>query len=354
LKLRQTLLALHRYIALIACAFLVVFGVTGSIMAFEPELENLLHPTLSYVTPGPAARSLAEISDAVVRARPDGRVVGYTIPSAPRLSYQVREADATVFVDPYSGRLLGTRTLAPDWLAKVHQLHLRLLIRNRSDSGKKIMSWAGVTLIVLLLSGVWLWWPLKRFTVRRTGTRTRQWFDLHAASGILSFVFLLVLAGTGVVIGFERMTSPLLYRISRSEPSAPAATEIVAPAGAIPVSADSVRVIAAAALPGAAVFRIDLPRPGQPYIVRMRYPEDRTPGGRSEVRIEPYSAAVLFAEGSRTAPAGARMIIANRAFHTGDRFGLASKTLVSLASLALVLQVVSGFVVWGRRRRRAV
>ena len=56
--------------------------------------------------------------------------------------------------------------------------------------------------------------------------------------------------------------------------------------------------------------------------------------------------------GSRTAPAGSRLVIANRAIHTGDIFGIPSKTVMSLASLMLALQVVSGVAMWWKRERK--
>jgi uncharacterized iron-regulated membrane protein len=61
---------------------------------------------------------------------------------------------------------------------------------------------------------------------------------------------------------------------------------------------------------------------------------------------------VLHAQGSRTAPAGARMVIANRAIHTGDVFGIPSKTIMSRASLMYVVQVVSGLLMWWKRKKR--
>jgi len=53
-------------------------------------------------------------------------------------------------VDPYTGAILGIRPGGMDFLAYVHQLHLRLLIRNKADTGKTIVSWAGMAMLFLL------------------------------------------------------------------------------------------------------------------------------------------------------------------------------------------------------------
>jgi uncharacterized iron-regulated membrane protein len=117
------------------------------------------------------------------------------------------------------------------------------------------------------------------------------------------------------------------------------------------ISADDAIAAARLALPGAAPTSTNVPGPAGVYSIALRYPEDLTPGGRSRVIVDPYTGAVLAAEGSRSAPAGTRLVTLNRAIHTGDVFGLPSKTIVSLMSLAVVAQLVSGFVIWLTRRK---
>jgi uncharacterized iron-regulated membrane protein len=110
--------------------------------------------------------------------------------------------------------------------------------------------------------------------------------------------------------------------------------------------------IAARALPGAAPIAVSVTAGKAPYRVALRYPEDLTPGGRSRVFVNPYTGAVMQAESSRTTAAGTRLVILNRAVHTGDIFGVPTKILMSLASLAAVAQVVTGALMWWKRPRR--
>ena len=166
-----------------------------------------------------------------------------------------------------------------------------------------------------------------------------------------SVALLVVLAATGVMIGFEQTTVPWLYKVTGSAPSQLPKNLPPPPLGARPITPDRALEIARAALPGAAPFMIGVPGPNGAYRISSRYPEDRTPGGRSRIMVDQYTGNVLFAEGSRTAPAGTRLVIANRAIHTGDIFGIPSKVLMSLASLMLVAQVISGFAMWWKRTR---
>jgi uncharacterized iron-regulated membrane protein len=324
-------------------------------MAVEPEIGHLWHWKLSYVTPQARTLSLAEIGSAVSKAFPGERIVDYGISTSPRLSYQVGLQSGSVYVDQYTGQVLGTRS-EPDFVDvlqnDIHQLHLRLLVTPKGrgvDPGKTIMSWAGVAMLFLLVSGLYLWWPLKRVRIRSEGPARRFWFDLHNTVGILSLGFLLVLTITGAIIGFDDKTIPWFYRITQSEPSRPPRIMLIPPSGAKPITPDEALEIARATLPGALPFGVNVPGPKGAYQIRMRFPEDRTPGGRSVVMVDQYNGKVLFAEGSRTAPGGRRLEIANRAIHTGDIFGIPSKIVMSLASLMAAAQLVSGAAMWWKR-----
>jgi uncharacterized iron-regulated membrane protein len=144
---------------------------------------------------------------------------------------------------------------------------------------------------------------------------------------------------------------PLVYRATGTRPLAvygrPSFTSM--PSGAPAISPDRAIEIARSALPGAAPISVNVPAPTGVYAISARYREDLTPGGRSRIYIEQYSGAVLLAEGSRTAPAGTRLVTLNRAIHTGDVFGMPSKIVMSLASLAVLVQAVTGLVMWLKR-----
>jgi uncharacterized iron-regulated membrane protein len=345
--LRRTLFTLHMVAGLVAALFLIVLGLTGSIMAFEEEIDHVTHPHLFYVEPqGRAALPLATLTERLSSSLP-GPVLAYGMGVTPNLSYYLATPKGTVFVNQYTGEILGTRN-APTWLNYVHQIHLRLLAE---DAGKTIVAWAGLVIVLLALSGLYLWWPVKRVSIAFAAGGRRVWFDLHNAIGVVSFAFLLVLAFTGTIIGFERVTTPLLYSATGSHPY-PGNVAVALLPGSRVIAPDVAVAIAARAVPGAAPILVNVTMGKAPYRVALRYPEDLTPGGRSRVFVNPYTGAVLQAESSRTTAAGTRLVILNRAVHTGDIFGMPTKILMSLVSLAAVAQAVTGAVMWWKRRRR--
>jgi uncharacterized iron-regulated membrane protein len=292
---------------------------------------------------GRTALSLSELTQRLSASLP-APVVAYSMGVTPALSYALATPEGTVFVNQYTGEILGTRN-APTWLNDVHQIHLRLMA---GETGKTVMSWAGVVMVLLAISGLYLWWPVKRVSIDVAAGGRRVWFDTHNAIGVASFVFLLVLAVTGAIIGFERVTTPLFYSATGSHPYPGNVPVTPVPAGRV-IAPEEAVAIAAGALPGAAPILVNVTKGKAPYRVALRYPEDLTPGGRSRVFVNPYTGAVLQAESSRTTAAGTRLVIFNRAVHTGDILGIPTKILMSLVSLAAVAQVVSGLMMWWKR-----
>src|SRR5947209_10197938 len=125
--MRRLLFNLHLYLALIAGVFIVILGITGSIMAFEQEIDHFFHRKLTYVTPQPRTLSFAEIVGIVTRAFPDETIRAYDISASPAMAYQVATTRRGVFVNQYTGEILGTRTgsdAVSTFLGTVHQLHL--------------------------------------------------------------------------------------------------------------------------------------------------------------------------------------------------------------------------------------
>jgi uncharacterized iron-regulated membrane protein len=254
-----------------------------------------------------------------------------------------------VYIDPYTGHVQGTRG-NKYFTQQVHQLHIRLWM---GDTGSYILGVAGIVLVFLTATGIYLWWPLKRVTVAAGKSWRRFNFDLHYAVGFYSSLFLLILSLTGVVVAFGDYVVPALYSITHSEP-AELDTDSTPVEGAKPVSADQALAVGLATIPGTSLVSLVPPKGAEgSWRVGLHFPEDRTPGGRTQVYVDQYSAKALAVQSSRTAPAGTRLVNLNRALHTGDIGGLPTKVLACLASLAVVVQAFSGVVMWWKRRTPA-
>jgi uncharacterized iron-regulated membrane protein len=139
----------HRYAGLSMAFFLVVAGLTGSVLAFYHELERWLNPELFTVpvraTPSLDPLSLRERAEALVpQARvdsvplerlPDEAFIAWVAPRtdpAIGIPYPLRHDQ--LFIDPYSGDKLGSRRWGEVSLARenllpfLYTLHYKLAL----------------------------------------------------------------------------------------------------------------------------------------------------------------------------------------------------------------------------------
>jgi uncharacterized iron-regulated membrane protein len=344
--MRKLLLNLHLYGTLIAGIFVVILGLTGSIIAFESQLDRLFNPSLFDIAPQPTAPlPLSRLAEIVQRRFP-GKVDGFVLSQHPDTAHVAFISGTAIFVNGYTGAILGTRR-GPTLITRIHQIHTHLLA---GKIGEMIVAIAGIVMLFLVVSGVILWWKYKKVSIKWNASLFRVMFDVHNATGILSALFLLLLSLTGIAVAFNNPIERWTYKATGTTPI-PRSLPSIPRQGAAPIDPNTVLRIASAAEPGAKPLSIDSPEDAKDsYNVRMRFPEDRTPGGRSWVCVDQYSGKVLVAQNSRTAPLAARAELLNRQIHTGDVFGTPSRIAMSASSFLVVLQAFSGVVMWWKRR----
>jgi uncharacterized iron-regulated membrane protein len=334
-------------VALIAGAFILILGITGAIMAFEPEVDRLLHHRLSYVKPQGSAMSLSEIGESVSREFGGEPVVAYFPSQSPNLASEVILPRGIVCVNQYTGEILGVRTRGQTFLGFAHDLHVRLA---SGEAGRYIMRWSGVAALISLFSGLYLWWPRKRLQVRGNWSTLAFWFGLHNCLGIVLLLPLFVLAATGTIIGFEdqaaavlsKFTGPAQLLANQSDLLRPRARDVRV------ISPDEAVRIARAQIPGASPYLVQLPEYGGAYRINLDYPQDRIAGRNNFIVLDPYGGRVISVTRSTDLSHLQRIVAANQAIHRGLVFGMPTRIVACLTSLMVPIQVISGLLLWRR------
>jgi uncharacterized iron-regulated membrane protein len=209
-RLHFYLFKLHRIGGVAASLFLLILGVSGSVLAFSGEIDRLLHPSLFKVAPGGQPLPLGQLASSAALVLHPGESISTCVPST--------RADASysfivfgghdriprqIFVDQYTGRVLGNLS------------GLRLVtIMKTLHSIAGVVGCSSLILAFLALSGLYLWWARKRIKIGLSGNVQRLSFDLHNTIGLFSSLFLLLFAITGTYMAFE----PLVYAITHSKP----------------------------------------------------------------------------------------------------------------------------------------
>jgi uncharacterized iron-regulated membrane protein len=358
--MKKLLLNLHLWAGLIAALFLLILGVSGALVAFEGEIDRALNPRLSYVQPQAQTLTLEGISKKLLAAYPGAKIEEFGLPQRADFSLFVALKDGSgknlaLFVNPYTGEVLGSADQANHFANKVHQFHTHLLIGEIAD---EVTGWSAVFLLVLSITGIILWWPRKLFRLRwnfseeNGGSARRFNFELHNLVGILSSVVLLIFAWTAICIHWEREVGKLAQQMSPAPKVRSESPQIPLP-GSTPLSPDRLVEIAHKTLPEARIMAIELPENAkQAATVALKFPEDHTPAGRSRMRLDAYSGKVLQVQSSRDMSAAVKYArIWNRELHTGDIFNLPTRILAAFFSLMLPILGSTGPLIWWNRRR---
>ena len=352
--LRKLILNVHLWIGMVACLLLFLLGTTGAILVFEYPLDHLLNRSMAYVTPQPQRLPLTDLAANVKKAYPDVRVVSAELSASspsPDLAYTFGvmhgKKRLQVFVNQYTGQVLGIRDGSTTVMQRIHQLHTSLL---SGPAFRIVTTWGSLLLCITAISGIYLWWPRKIFRPNMKANGRRINFDLHNSIGFYASIFVFIFAFTAVVIHWDDKLQPVADFVTHSRADEPDPKMISGPhqPGEQAITLDRAYEIASATVPGARVTMISMPaRPNDIVRTWMKFPDDGTPAGRTWLYIDQYSGQVLWERNAHTAPLGTKYVKEwNREIHTGDIFGWPSKIIAMFAALSVAFLSISGPLIW--------
>jgi uncharacterized iron-regulated membrane protein len=348
ITLKKWLIYLHLYVGLVAAFFLICISLSGAMIAFEPELNHAFHPELTNAPVTGPRLNWDDFKAKVEQQSPGWKLIRFYFPDRPDRSTYVRLRNTTthkirhIYVNQYTGQVLGSTEDGSDWIIKVHDLHVNFL---SGKVGNKIVTWSTAGLLLLSLSGIVLWWPRWTFRFHRDSPMPRLNRDLHYSVGFWSSLAMFAFAVTG--LGLHYQTGKLLDLLNT-----PRAATSMAGHG---TTVEGMMQTAREALPGAEIPRLLLSeKKGDPVFMYMRFPEDKTPAGRSFTTLDPKTGAVLSVGSSRTAPLFQTALTQwTREIHTGTILGTTSKILASCFALGLTILAVTGPFIWINKQRAA-
>lgn len=366
-SLRTTLSTLHRWLGLILGVVLVLAGLTGSLLAFDHELDGWLNSAMLRNTTGDCAAPLppSAAARAVQQAWPGATVNAITLPEAPADSYRVQFKQASTHdneagVDACSGQLLASRNRDAVSLDRAHIMplllrwHMTLL---QGKTGREVLGWLAVAWIALLLAGVYLAWPRpghwrRSVSVTRGVGAFRTSYELHRAAGLLSAVFLLVVAGSGFFMGLPQLGRQLVASVATVPVDARAAALPPLAADEPELGWDGAAAKAREFAPPTAtlvMLRRDAAR--GVYQARVRRADDWQPVGTLRLFINMRSGERLSVADPLSGTPGQRFLALMFPLHSGSLFGLPTRILTAVLGLLPLLFFVTGLVIWISRRR---
>jgi len=362
---------LHLIAGILAGVVILSMAVTGLLIAYETQLMEWANRDLR-VTPPTVDAERLDIETLVARVREtksDLNPTGITWKADPTVPVTLTMGrEGVSFANPYTGAFLGEGNHAwHDFFHAATDWHRFLTGTGLPrEVGKAITGAGGLIFGLLLVSGIYLWWPrywrlpnLKAAMLfnRQLKGRARDW-NWHNVIGFWSAFPMLFIILTGLIMSYG-WANNLLFTLTGNTPPPPRAApaagggprESVRPA---PPSLDGLSTLldeVRLQIPDWHSLSLRMPmKPGNPFPVMV----DR--GGRGEVHrrtmlnLDPLAGKIMpSADDITQQNLGRRLRMYARFLHTGELFGLVGQTVAALCTLAAAMLVWTGFALAWRR-----
>ncbi|MTI88444.1 MAG: PepSY domain-containing protein [Balneolaceae bacterium] len=270
-----------------------------------------------------------------------------------------------VYLNPYNGDVIKVVNMEAGFFHFVLEGHIYLWM---GEFGKTIVSYSTLIFLVILISGLILWWPRNRKAAKKrlklSWTDRTKWkrrnYDLHNVLGFYASTIALLIAITGLVYAFSWFSEGL-YGITggESSPTFVWPQNVSATADKAELDAPAIDLIwqqMVKEYPDVSTIEMHYPV-GEGYTVYayMRYSEgtywdtdSRYFDSRTLEEIVPGHIWGKL-ETASTADMIRRM---NYDIHVGAIGGIAGKIIVFLSSLIVGSLPVTGITIWWGRRKK--
>jgi len=368
----------HFYAGLYVIPFVLVLALSGTVFLFKPQIdrwEERQYRQLPVTQPATPSHQ----TEAALAAFPGARFHSYRLPEntgdAALVHLALPDAGGMrdVFVSP-QGSVLGSLNSDTRIVEIARRIHGTLLMGSR---GSWLVELAACWAIVMIITGLYLWWPRGRSAAGviwpRRGSLLR---DLHAVTGfwISSLVLVLLLSGlpwtdvwgnafnaVRAQLGWVKGVPP--WSTSGEAPlpnehaghdhatmhGEHAGHDDLAPLNSLVAHAEkeSLAFPALVLAPGAALFG-----PPSPDWVITSNTQNRPLG--MTITYDAATGAELSRERFADRHPIDRVVGYGQAWHEGALFGAINQAIGVLTAAALMTMTVTGFLMWRRRRSAGV
>jgi uncharacterized iron-regulated membrane protein len=362
-RLHRTLVWIHRWVGLTVGLVFTIVCVSGSLLLFQPQFFRWAHGDMLPDSPSDRVAHVDRWMENARSAVP--HLEGPIAVWAPHVEHNATDAGMLVFagqppgglgnmgfvgvlVAPDTGDVLGVLDIdrSPAYIPLF--LHRDLWAGSTGQAVSGIMA---IGSLVLLVLGLYLWWPSSAQLMRRLSPRPwRVTFararPLHDWIGVWTLPVLFVLTATGLVLVRPTWVEPVLDVALGPEDNAAHAGEPCAS----PIGFDQAIARASTLVPGAvwkAVYPTDAPHRWE-----LTLAADRGEPMHRETHVVADLQCGTVSVEARPIDRSTREATEMWLFglHDGTAFGMVGRLIVSVAGIAPLLLMWSGVRMWLRQR----
>jgi uncharacterized iron-regulated membrane protein len=368
----------HFFAGLLAIPFMLNLAITGGLYLFKDEINDTFFAHRYQVVATGSALSPDRIVEIAASAVPGSVARYYKDPASETRSAIVtvssKAGSTLVFINPYNGNVLDTVVAADEFNQVVRSIHSLAYFGNFPNILTEI---AGGFAMVLVATGIYLWWPRRQtggvVTVRGTPSRRVFWRDMHAVTGAFAGLLIFFLAATGMFwsnywgsnvqswltekgLGYpaelwdnvpvsKTVTGDVAAHSGWSVEKAP-----VPVSGAMtsePIGLEKAVAIAKN-LGMSSGFDTAIPRTETGVYTASIFPDDLSK--ERTIHIDQYSGTPLVDMGYPLYPTPGKAVAWGVNVHMGQEWGRFNQILMLATCLAIVFTCVTAIVMWWKRR----
>lgn len=369
---------LHLWVGLATGLVTVVISVTGCMQVFDEELFEYFHHDIVTVTQTGHTRPVTELMQAAqqavgqrkpitdIRVREDDKSYVFTASKINKrkdmtLSYfsQFKYRD-DIYVNPYTGRVLGVVDVRYEFFNVTEQLHRQLLLIK--PVGSVVVGVCILLFLLMMVTGFVLWLPknYRRFKQNISVKWSAKWkrvnYDMHNSFGFWVLPIAIIIVTTGLVWSFKWWEKGIYKALGSDRP---VALERKAPVISIADTTgnhlDEILGGLQQKLRGNYVtIGLSLPEKGENVMRAFVYLRHRTDGWRniSYYFFDTRTGRLFDLMEHAAKPLGLKWRNSNKDIHTGRIYGLPTQILAFLASLICASLPITGFLIWWGKRSK--
>lgn len=270
-----------------------------------------------------------------------------------------------IYVNQYTGEILGIYNEKYDLFPILKSIHWSLLLK--SDWGKYVVGIPVVLFIIMLITGIILWWPKNKkmrkgrfsFDWKNVKTWKRKNYDLHNVLGFYASFIALLLSLSGLYFAYPWVKNAFNFTLSGS---------LELPKEKTIRSTDSLLA------KNNSVFDLTIPQTQKLYsesssfriplngknkkgkelenIPVTVYGKDGRYSERNQLFYDKYSGKLLTNKPHQKLTNAEKYANANYDIHVGSYFGIFGKILWFATGLICASLPVTGFLVWWGKRKK--
>jgi uncharacterized iron-regulated membrane protein len=360
----------HLWLGLASGLIVFIVGLTGAILVFEEEISRLLNYGVFQEVektdqPFAPPSKIFSIAGSALQNKKIARTY-YTVFTSGRQVNALWALDSTrqyhaVLQNPYTGKIVGSYDYKNAFFTIITHIHISLLM---GEVGTTIISYATLTFVLLMITGIILWKPAsrkgykQRFTIKWNAKGKRLNYDLHNVLGFYMAWIAIFIALTGLVWSFEWMNNSVQWIANGGKTTAVKKEKITSDSTLISGVANTYKI-------ADSVFNSFAGNAGSMKAIRVYKPNSisdalhftiETDKGSNYARaddyyFDQYTGGLLSIEPFSALDNGEKIRRMNYYIHVGSIGGLTGKFLAFFASLVAASLPITGFIIWNGRRK---